>query len=1101
MRRFLVFLALSGYILTFWPGYVFGGERLSCCQPESLRSFFGREFLPSLHDVREAFLETYGGDPSAWPKEFRRIHHIGVSWSQRALDSEKFAQHFEKEERQRLRLQIESPVDYWSLAVWSGIGFDGWENARHLSARNVPRPLLGRFFEEIFPMMWRNLGSTVHRKEHMLGVDDSGFAPDLPEDNEALERQKKDLLAYNDIVREAVGKYAETEDLPMLAIMTGRADATWPHDEEFRSLLERQKNGIERKIAETLKAEATAFLRKVHENAEPVLRYRLEEDGSERHIFLDLPAVADMEGMSGPYPAGRTISVRQRDPWKDSGNDAPLVEEAPALSFGWAPFTFNGLLSEEMAEQIMRFKGCFLVRFQCDGNGRSLALFAEGAPQVGFRMDVEPAATPLPEGVFEEFADRFEKAFLLAAADFCGGPGPGDMFFCEKEPPVERTGRNLSVSLTGCERLQTAQDGRTLCGIGVYLTENGKPVAGSELAVEKPELGTLVSSRITGGDETTLFVTTDPVGRVDMVYHPPRTDGIAFCSEGQVTLGIRDDASGLRKEIGFMIVRAACMEVVGEHDLIPGDDSFPNRIRFRFSGNGDSEDRETHEVVLRSRSGSGLFSTGGNEWETSPAILAAEPGAWQEVLYKWGGASPRETPVDETVIVEVPQFNLYDTVDFKVGVMPVVTDIDIGQKQQEYPGTYVPLKVTVSDKLNPELDMERFLESFGLSPVVEIEPVDFTPLPLDEEDEKFLEKILRYLPGVTLQKETMTFQPEEWLLAREEGKGWVLAGKSPGFAPGGLEKWESLPGFIPWLWGDYTFRIRLAFEGDDGLSGGAFGQTGTHVLAFRPEDEEKSSRAKGIMPLILLYSAMFPGDEARLVTLKAERLIGERGPAESAAVLGDAFFRNLATGRTSHDQPGLEDRLREMAAASKGTAPKDLDGEDFRRIVENAKLYFLCCLGGGYLDRSMELSLRTETRDPLFRTETEEEKRSLEILQGFLSGFGDYGLAAVSRKGLRELAVYDERGNRLAECPDRVFSSGGRNDRLYMGENMIVVVFRLGETLVLDISGSGAPVQAAKILPNGINRTMCCEGGKRERLTLFGDVVVPVQHGAFGEVP
>jgi len=122
-----------------------------------------------------------------------------------------------------------------------------------------------------------------------------------------------------------------------------------------------------------------------------------------------------------------------------------------------------------------------------------------------------------------------------------------------------------------------------------------------------------------------------------------------------------------------------------------------------------------------------------------------------------------------------------------------------------------------------------------------------------------------------------------------------------------------------------------------------------------------------------------------------------------------------------------------------------------------------------------------------------------EILQGFLYGFGDYGLAAVSKEGLKGLSVYDEQGLRLHECPPVVFSPGGHNERLYIGENAVVIVFRLGENLVLDVSGAGFPVQAFKVLPNGINRTLCCEDKATERLTLFGDVVVPEKQKALHE--
>jgi hypothetical protein len=152
------------------------------------------------------------------------------------------------------------------------------------------------------------------------------------------------------------------------------------------------------------------------------------------------------------------------------------------------------------------------------------------------------------------------------------------------------------------------------------------------------------------------------------------------------------------------------------------------------------------------------------------------------------------------------------------------------------------------------------------------------------------------------------------------------------------------------------------------------------------------------------------------------------------------------------------------------------------------------------MDRLLGLSPGRGKGEDLFLQLSEEEQRFQEILQGFLAGYGDYGLAAVSKKGLTGLAVFDEQGKRLSECPQTVFAGGNPSGRLYNGENSIVIIFRLGEKLVLDISGSKDPIEAVKILPNGVNRIYCCDGRKEERITLFGDVVDPTRPGGLHEI-
>ncbi|MGC9372355.1 MAG: hypothetical protein ACP5DY_03450 [Thermovirgaceae bacterium] len=1085
MRRFSRFAVFLGVALTlglsvcpFRPAFALGGEPLG--------PFFAKEALPAVQDVKEAFGDIYGEYPSAWPKELRRIHHIEVSWSQRALGSDNFREAFTEEEREGMRLQIKAPLDYWARAIWSGSVSGEWENAGHLAARDVPKVMLRRFLKEIFPLMWRDLNSTTHRKQYLLERDDALFAPDIPSIPEILKKRKEDVLAYNRLLAEAVEKYAEAKDLPMLGLLLGRADTVWRGDPDFRLQLIRQKRRLENRIVEAFNTERETLLGAVCRDLDPFYRYWIEEDGTERHVRLEPSSGVLFDGPGALFGLGANICVKQRNPWTADGNDAPHVKTSQALHGVWRDFPFNGLATEEKAEPVAWSEKCLVVRVAGQDNGMTLAFFPGWVPRAGYRLEIEPAGSPdMPEEVFWELAGRVEKGFVSAVLErFGGSPVAGGA--PRDEGLSKKPDRELLLQVSGYGNGESGSMERMSCRIDARLTERGAPVGGVELAVEMPDAGSLYSPRATGGGEDTLYVDTDPRGRAVIVYHSPEIGEFRSFPGDMIKLAVRDDSSGIREVIGFRIQEREYIEMEAEHELIPGDDSFPNRIRFRFFGK-DVAAGSACEVFLRSKSGLGLFRSGSGEWEKAPVKLDAQPEEWQSVLYKWNGDSSMNMPLDETVIVEIPALNLYETVDFRVGVMPVVSEVDIGGKPSGYPGSYVPLKLTLADRLNPELDLECFLESFGLSPVVEIEPTDFTPCPLEEEDARLLEKVMQALPGVTVPKETMTFQPEEWLLARKENAGWVIAGGSSDFRPASSRNTMELPGFIPWLWGDYTFRIRLAFEKDDGLAEKSFGQTETHVFEIRPRQGEKNLQTSGILPLILLHSAMFQDEQARLAAAKAERLLCDEKPAEAAAVLGDAFSKRLW--RDLHGTAAPENKKRQDPG-TKVSPPRDGD----------AALSFLCHLGGAFMDRLLGLSPGLEKGEDLFRGRPEEEQRLEDILQGFLAGYGDYGLAAVSKKGLTGLAVFDEQGRRLYECPQTVFPGGSPVDRLYNGANSIVIVFRLGETLVLDISGSKDPLEAVKILPNGVNRIYCCDGKKEERLTLFGDVVDPTRRGAVHDI-
>jgi len=1103
LRRFWGFIALSGFVLAFGSGVAFGFDGPSVSHEGLLlRDLLSKENLSSLQDVEEAFQDVYGKDPSEWPKDLRKIHHIAVSWAQRVLLSENFADVLEDDERKRLKLLIESPVDYWAWVIWSGSWPNAKSGASHLSAREVPPPLLERYMQEIFPIMWIDLNQAAREMEYMLGKDDAGFVPGSPSDNDLIEERKKDIREYNSSLKEAAKKYAAAKDLTLLALLSGRSDTSWPGDDEFQSEISGQMKEIENEIDGAFQAERNHLLRSIFGKVEPFSINWMEGKNIERHLFLDFKAEGAATSQR-TLPAGLDIRLVHRNPWTEGGNDAPLVEKKPALFLEWRDFPFNGLLSEERAELIVKSRDFLLARLYNGGESAALALFPGGVPRTGLILDIKPGrGNDLPAEVFGELVKRFEKAFFLAAEERYGSQKDDENVAKSREASSAVPARSLSFSVSGFIEMETVGTVRNTCWINVELTERGQPVAGAELAVERPRLGRLYSPMATGVDENTLYVATDPAGKVFIAYEAPGVEETEPNFDGLITFGIRDDASGSREKVQLWIVRPSFLEASAQHDLIPGDDSFPNVIHFRFFEGGLPRDSDKYEVVVRTTSGFGLLSDKGTNWTSAPLKVSGEPGAWQSLLYRWGGSLPEITPVEETVVVEVPGLNLYETVNFRVGAMPVVSEIEAEREQSEFPGTYVPLKVTISDKLNPETDLEGFLESFGLSPVVEIEPVNYTPFPLAEEDEALLEKLLETLPGVTLQEEPATFQPERWLLAKEGGSGWVLAGEHPYWSSGKQQTGFNLPGFIPPLWGDYTFRIKLAFEGKDGRSAISFGRTETRVLSFRPEDEKEMAKTRGVMPLVVLYSSMFPGENARLVVLKAKRLLSEGKHGDSAVILGDAFSRSLAANdRFSYE--GKTGRLREMAAAAEGVAVKDLPEEKFLRMAENAKLYFLCQLGGAYMDSLAGLASFVDYGEENLGRRFEKEKRLQdllqEILQGFLYGFGDYGLAAVSKEGLKGLSVYDEQGLRLYECPPVVFSPGGHNERLYIGENAVVIVFRLGENLVLDVSGAGFPVQAFKVLPNGINRTLCCEDKATERLTLFGDVVVPEKQKALHE--
>jgi hypothetical protein len=157
-----------------------------------------------------------------------------------------------------------------------------------------------------------------------------------------------------------------------------------------------------------------------------------------------------------------------------------------------------------------------------------------------------------------------------------------------------------------------------------------------------------------------------------------------------------------------------------------------------------------------------------------------------------------------------------------------------------------------------------------------------------------------------------------------------------------------------------------------------------------------------------------------------------------------------------------------------------------------AKQNFLCAVAGVYAENFLswgyDLSLLIDA--PQIGTDRP-ELRLLEMIKGFLEGYGEYGIVAFSRENIENLSVYTESGEKLLEFDGQVFGGGSQNKRVFYGEHSIVVPFRLGENLVINMRGRGESVEAIIILPNGINVQRYGSRPGSLTINVYGDVVRP----------
>ncbi|HDQ92500.1 MAG TPA: hypothetical protein ENN89_00060 [Synergistetes bacterium] len=430
--------------------------------------------------------------------------------------------------------------------------------------------------------------------------------------------------------------------------------------------------------------------------------------------------------------------------------------------------------------------------------------------------------------------------------------------------------------------------------------------------------------------------------------------------------------------------------------------------------------------------------------------------------------------------------------NFSVGFAPGLHSSRQNHSEVEQPGLFVPLQVYVQDEYHPDLDMAEFFRAFELTPVLDISQTGFEPVVTEgSRSREILDDILKHVNGAKLPKDVLSLKPESWSLVRGSGSRWFIVGESGGDS---FSRGRAYPGIIPWEYGDYTFSISMNLEGPTGEAIEPLRRTMTRILHVRPFDSGLSEgQAEMILPMILAFSAMFPGEEAQMIAARGRNLL-QKGEFEMAAVtLGENFAHRLSWQTLSDPAPSPDkERIKQLVSRAHGVTGASVPEEIAEDSLSMAKQNFLCAVAGVYAENFLswgyDLSLLIDAPQMMA---DRPELRLLEMIKGFLEGYGDYGVVALARKNIETLSVYIESGEKLQEFGGQVFGSGNPYRRVFYGEHSIVIPFRLGENLVITFRGTGEPVDAIKILPNGINVQRYGSRPGSETINVYGDVVRP----------
>lgn len=1055
---------------------------------------------PSLEEIREAFEGMFGSDPSRWPDELRHIHEIQVAFNRRALENPKFKGQFGNEALEKIRVQSEDPVLYWSRCLHEGWGYEEWFNNDHLTVQQVPRAMLDRFLKEIFPLTWRDIRSVVHLQEYMLGLPDKGFVPYNNYDSEVLGLRKGDVQQYNKLVEEAAERYIEQNDFLMLLLMPSRIDTNWVGDARFESSLLGQAKKLSERIQSVVDNMDRVF-REVFYEAIPRLTYSWNEQvWSENHVIFSGKPVSkspniDFLGTSTriehPY-IGEKITIQEQK---------VITGSAMKLQWGTTP---SHSAEFDMGATVEKVSPRYTITSKQYGESREfiLSLYLDHVSGFGHEVSFGPAeGPPYSLKIGEEMMDAITEAFFEAADVIYGGaprrpPAPQPQAVQTPRQGKEeniRPARKVEISPSRPENIHVACELPQGFTFKLRVREGKELVPHAEVAVRKPEVGTLSSKTATGGDEKWLMVKTGPLGEAELTYTPPSLSELKRLGPLQwdIRITAEEAGTGEKNAVSFRITRPKGMEVIVGHQVLPADPEFSNPVRIRFDGRGPGSDpSEKYRIKITVKSGKGVLSTMEELGGRSSFAMEIEADREHLFHYRWFGERVLQGPVTETLLFQVPELEIEGTATFSVGVAP---SIDSPQKDQlgvEQPGLFVPLKVYVQDEYHPDLDMAEFFRAFQLKPVLDISQVGFEPIdPDDSAGTQILNSILKHVRGAVLPRDALPVEPETWSLARDAGSRWFLVGGTPS----GSASPGAFPGIILWEYGDYTFKISMNLEDAQGVPVEPLKRTMTKMLHVRPFASSSDGKADLVFPMILAYSAIFPGEEARQFAARSRSLL-QRSDFETVAVsIGEQFSRRLSSGSLSDvSDPAQRDRLEYLVNKAHGLSGATLSERVMNESLSQAKQNFLCVAAGIYaelfLSGGYDLS-RLVDAPSLDRSVP--EMQVLEMIKGFLEGFGEYGIVALTSENIQSLEVFSESGQRYAEFPGQVFKGGDGSRRVFYGENSVVVPFRLGENLLINLRGKGKPVDAIKILPNGINVQRYGFRPGIETINVYGDVVRP----------
>lgn len=191
--------------------------------------------------------------------------------------------------------------------------------------------------------------------------------------------------------------------------------------------------------------------------------------------------------------------------------------------------------------------------------------------------------------------------------------------------------------------------------------------------------------------------------------------------------------------------------------------------------------------------------------------------------------------------------------------------------------------------------------------------------------------------------------------------------------------------------------------------------------------------------------------------------------------------------------PGLIGSTLRILAGLNYAATQNLDAE-IHSLLNNRDTDAAIRLLGSHMRELFKSSLLHTLghyAQSLTASETD-VKEIVRFLQVFMQGYTGHGLVITTPLGIASLNATDLSKSAFTDAPNGLRGAGNPRERIARGKKLTIIPFTQGETLILQIKGSGKTnAQLWKVLPDGINAKNYPAGQWEKEITVYGDRLTP----------